>query len=211
MWRPRSLVEMVRGPSLPSAMSVAGNERQRRLPISRTGTEDGSMIASIAATKPQPLPATGDPRTWSGIPLATLNLTGPWGADGAQKTAEIDVTTGGNITDILKRQPQFIPAGRNYKAAVNEAIVHANESDKQQTAAAVMQAASGEYFVTHIGTMSGGSMRWQGDSYGWDKVHLNEATRLTDDLKALVGERSWVDFTGDAPKVEFPDSARPQS
>lgn len=116
-----------------------------------------------------------------------------------------------NLTDVLRRRPQFDAVGRSYKAAVNEAIVRANERDKQQTAAAVLQAASGEYYVSHIGTMKGKSMRWEGDNSGWDKVQLTSATRLTDDLKALVGERSWVDFTDSGINADFARTAAPKS
>ncbi|HEY3999425.1 MAG TPA: hypothetical protein VGO93_11195 [Candidatus Xenobia bacterium] len=155
-------------------------------------------MPAISGT-PQPLPpsAQGNPQSWIGAPLARLEFKADLD-NGQTKAGEIEAYASQNLTDILVGDgplPLFIKAGKSFDRAVELATIHAREADKWQRAAAVLQADDGNYYVTHLATQDNKSLRWDGNSYGWDKIHLVKATAENPALKALVGEKSWVNLS----------------
>lgn len=158
--------------------------------------------APATVVKPQPLPGN-DVAKWQNQPLATLTFT----QGGGQQ--EVTAFAGVSSRSFNQGRPVFVLAGKSFDAARELATQLARETDGPrnppsgadtvwQNASAILQGKTGAYYVTSLvndpSSRIGSHIRIDGTTGAMASRVFEGADSKLSDLKAIVGESTWVDF-----------------
>lgn len=140
------------------------------------------------ARHPQPLP--GVPDKWSGSPLANITYS--------SLGSVVAMAVHPPHTDFRafdRSKPLFVKAGSSFADAVKAAVRRASQQNRWGATAAqgVLQSKAGSYYLTTLG----GPLGRPEFTHTLD-TKPTSVSRLSDDLKAVVGGSSWVNFTNEA-------------